>query len=500
MSRNYRKIIRNRKNRIARRLKNRFWPEQPDPMFSASNIHYEMADKAQGIACGGMGAIHLMCRKIGLVDDINEKVTVLKRHLPYHESDHVLNVAYNILAGGLRLEDIELRRNDEAYLNGLGAQRIPDPTTAGDFTRRFTPADTLALMEAVNTSRQRVWRLQPESLLEEAVIDVDGSIAPTLGECKEGMDISYKGIWGYHPLIVSLANTKEVLYLVNRPGNVPSHAGAVPWIDRAIELVRPHAKSVFVRGDTDFSFTGEFDRWTDAGVRFVFGMDANPGLVKLADSLSEARWRGLERVERTIQTEPREQPENVKERIVKERGYLNQRLEGEQVAEVDYQPGKCGRAYRLVILRKNITVERGENVLFDEIRYFFYITNRRDLAWHQVVQEANERCNQENVIAQLKGGVNAMRLPVRDLESNWAYMVMATLAWNLKAWFGLLMPQKHSGQQVVRMEFRTFQQSLIQLPAQIIRGGRRVIYRILSYNSWLKDFFATWEYLRVLQV
>ena len=500
MSRTYPKIIRNRKNRIARRLKDRFWTEQPKPMLAASNIHYEMADKTQAIACGGMGAIHLMCQRIGLVKDIDEKVEVLKRHLPYHESDHVLNLAYNILAGGQRMEDIELRRNDENYLNGLGAQRIPDPTTAGDFTRRFAPADTLALMEAINASRQRVWELQPEGFLEEAVIDVDGSIAPTLGECKGGMDISYHGIWGYHPLIVSLANTREALYLVNRPANVASHQGSVEWIDRAITLVRPHARSIFVRGDTDFSLTGEFDRWNDAGVKFVFGMDASPTLVNLAESLAESSWRGLGRVDRPVKTEPRARPENVKERIVQEREFVNQRLESEEVAEVEYQPGKCGRKYRLVILRKNLSVEKGEDFLFAEIRYFFYITNRQDLAWHEVVQQANQRCNQENLIAQLKGAVNAMRMPVDDLESNWAYMVMTALAWNLKAWFGLLMPVKSRGAEVVKMEFRSFLQRIILIPAQIIKAGGKVIYRIMSYNGWLKDFFSTWEFLRQLRV
>jgi hypothetical protein len=459
-----------------------------------------MSDKVRAVPCGGLGAIHLMARQIGLVDAINEKVTVLKRHLPYHESDHVLNLAYNILAGGVRLEDLELRRNDEAYLDGLGAQRIPDPTTAGDFTRRFSSADTSALMEAINAARQNVWNLQPESFLEEAVIDVDGSLAPTLGECKQGMDISYKGIWGYHPLIVSLANTKEVLYLVNRPGNVPSHDGFVLWLDRAIELVRPRARRIFVRGDTDFSHTAHFDRWTDSGVSFVFGMDASPALVKRAESLSEAHWRGLGRTEPEIKTEPRERPENVKERIVKEREFVNQRLESEEVAEVQYQPGKSDRAYRLVILRKNISVEKGEDYLFPEIRYLFYVTNRNDLARDQVVQQAHERCNQENVIAQLKGGVNAMRVPVRDLESNWAYMVMTALAWNLKAWFGLLMPNQASGERVVKMEFRTFLNAIVNLPAQIIHAGRKIIYRVLSYNTWLKDFFATWEYLRILPV
>ena len=208
-------------------------------MFSGRNIHYEMAEKTQGLVCGGIGAIHLLCQKIGLVDLLDQKVNVLKRHLPYHESDHVLNLAYNILAGGVRMEDIELRRQDECFLNGLGAQRIPDPTTAGDFTRRFRPEDIVDLMDAINAARQRVWQQQPEGFFSRAVIDVDGTIAKTLGECKEGMDISYTGIWGYAPLIVSLANTKEVLYLINRPGNAASHEGSGPWIDRAIALVQP---------------------------------------------------------------------------------------------------------------------------------------------------------------------------------------------------------------------------------------------------------------------
>jgi hypothetical protein len=499
VSRKYPKILRNRKRRIERRLEPRSWPEREKPMFTGSNIFYEMAEKTGAIGCGGIGAIHVLCQKIGLVDALNEKVVVLKRHLPYHESDHVLNIAYNIMAGGERLEDIELRRQDECFLNGLGAQRIPDPTTAGDFTRRFSPENIVSLMDAINEARQRVWQKQPEGFLAKAVIDVDGTIAPTLGECKGGMDISYKGIWGYAPLIVSLANTKEVLYLLNRPGNAPSHDGAAPWIDRAIDLVKPHAGQVHLRGDTDFSLTGNFDRWDEAGVTFTFGMDASPTLVALAQSLSEAQWRGLARAEREIKTEPRERPENVKEQIVREREFLNQRLESEQVAEFDYEPGKCQKSYRMVVLRKNLSIERGEKVLFDEIRYFFYITSRRDLAWYEVVQDANERCNQENVIEQLKNGVNAMRIPVNDLNSNWAYMVMAALAWNLKAWFGLMVPNRERGLELVKMEFRTFLGAILLLPTQIIRTGRKIIYRILGYNRWLKDFFATWERLRQLE-
>ena len=249
--------------------------------MKASNIHYEMAEKAQAVNCGGIGAIHLMVNKLGLRQEIDSRLHLLKKHLPYHESDHVLNLTYNALLDGVRLEDIELRRNDEAFLDGLGAQRIPDPTTSGDFTRRFKQEDILDLMETTNTVRQRVWTQQPVDFLTEALIDTDGTMAPTFGECKGGMALSYKGIWGYAPLVVSLANTNEVLYVVNRPGNVVSHEGCVPWIDRAIQLVAPHAGQITLRGDTDFTLTGELDRWDGQGVKFIFGMDAHPKVVNL---------------------------------------------------------------------------------------------------------------------------------------------------------------------------------------------------------------------------
>jgi hypothetical protein len=498
-------ILRQRKRRILKRIENRPGPERERPVISACNIHYELADRVQGLGCGGIGAMLLVARKTGLIGDIDDRLHLLKRHLPYHESDHVLNIALNILAGGHKLEHLELRRNDEVYLNALGAQRTPDPTTAGDFCRRFRLGDVLELMDAINAARLRVWKQQPAKFFNEAVIDADGTLVATDASCKQGIDMAYNGVWGYHPLVVSLANTQEPLFLANRSGNRPSHELAASFIDRSVALCRRAGfRSFLLRGDTDFTQTTHLDRWDDAGdIRFLFGIDAMPNLVALAEGLPESAFSFLERPEAPIKTVPRQQPQRHKQRIVEERGFETIHTLCETVAEFSYQPTACKRAYRVVVLRKLLATDKGQLRLFEKYRYFFFITNDSEMTAGEIVLAANGRCNQENLIAQLKGGVHALSTPVDDLMSNWAYMVMASLAWSLKAWAALLVPEaprhasKHRAekQTLLRMEFRTFRAAMIEMPCQIVRGGRRLVYRLMSWNPWQGVFLRLAERL-----
>jgi hypothetical protein len=464
-------------------------------MFTTGKVGYEIGANIEATCFGGVAAVHRLMTRLGLVEAIDTDLELLKLHLPYHESDHVLNLAYNVLCGGVRLEDIERLRHDTAYMNALGAELIPDPTTAGDFCRRFTAADVETLMDAINSVRPKLWGGRGKELLDPvAFIDTDGTIAATCGEHKAGMDMSYKGIWGYAPLIVSLANTKEVLYLVNRPGNQPSHCGAANWIDKAIDLVLPHAQRVCLRGDTDFSLTANFDRWAEQ-VDFIFGMDSIAALRSRAEALDETAWTRLERPGRPDSSsgQTRTRRQNHKQRIVTERGYLNIRLNGEDVAEFDYQPGKCARPYRVIALRKNLTKTRGEQALLDEIKYFFYVTTRRDLTAAEVVACANERCDQENVIEQLKNGVNALRVPLYDLVSNWAYMVIAALAWNMKSWWAMMLHHKADRREYIAMEFRRFVNSVIIIPAMIVRRARTITIRIIGYHPALGRSFSAWR-------
>jgi hypothetical protein len=325
------KTLANCKRRIERRLDKKDLRGCSRPMITASNIHYEIGGRSRGIAVGGIGALHALARQIGLIDALDRRLEVLQIHLPYHESDHVLALAYLPLCGGTCLQDLELLRNDEVFLDALGARRIPDPTTAGDFCRRFTPDSIQTLLDIVNDTRLRVWADQPDSFFEQAVIDMDGFLVETTGQCKDGMDIAYDGTWGYHALVLSLANTGEVLSVVNRSGNRPSQEGAAAQVDRSLGVCfRGGFRRALLRGDTKFAQTEHLDRWADdPRVRFIFGYEAAPKLKAIADDLPARAWKPLRRPARyAVKTRPRQRPDNVKEAVVTARGFERPRAGG----------------------------------------------------------------------------------------------------------------------------------------------------------------------------
>ncbi|MGB8877282.1 MAG: IS1380 family transposase, partial [Solirubrobacteraceae bacterium] len=201
--------------------------------------------------------------------------------------------------------------------------------------------------------------------------------------------------------------------------------------------------------------------------------------------------------ERQLATRPRRRPTNVKDEIVRQRGYKTIRPKTQEVVEFSYRPRACKQDYRVIALRKNLSIERGEDVLFDEYRYFFYITDDWELTADQVIAEAHQRCNQENLIGNLKSGVRALHAPVNTLFANWAYMTMASLAWTLKAWCALMLPvsprweEQHEQQRrrLLTMEFRTFRAALIDIPCQIVKTARYIRWRIQAWNPWLGIFF-----------
>lgn len=506
-----------RKRRLDERLdRNNYPPDMQQPVIHAQNIHYEVAGRAVGTAYGGIGLVQQLVRHVGLPEAIDARLHLFKVHLPYHESDHVLNLAYNGLCGGTCLEDLELRRQDEAYLNLLGAERIPDPTTAGDFCRRFGREDLQALNETYDVARKKVWSEQSVDFFAEAQIDADGTMVETGAECKQGIDYSYKGVWGYHPLVLTLANTGEVLRLKNRSGSRPSHEGAPALFDECIALCREAGfQRILLRGDTDFSQTEHLDRWHEQeDVGFIFGLDVSPGRHVDADELPDSAWKVLQRPPKyDVLTEPRCKPPRTKQQVVEKRQFKDIRLVSEEVAEMPYRPVACQHTYRLVIVRKNLEVsEPQQERLFEDYRYFLYLTNDWESTPEAIVFSANDRCQQENILAQL-AALRALHAPVDNLLSNEAYMLMTALGWNLKAWLALSLPEEappaessrkggkpaketsrpSPKQRLLGMEFRTFVSYFLRIPAQVVKTGRRLILRLLAYNHWQPIFLRLSE-------
>lgn len=468
-------------------------PKNTGPEMSGNGVVYDVSDKCRAVPYGGLGVMHKLARSVGLVDAIDRGLYILMFYKPYRESDHILNIVFNLLCGGRVLDDIEIRRNDAAFLDMLGARTIPDPTTAGDFCRRFREEHVWTLMNVVNDVRVGVWNRIEGFYDQTARIDADGTLVSTHGECKGGMDVSYKGTWGYHPLVVSLANTNEPLFIVNRSGNVVSHDGCVPVLDQAVQLCKSAGfKDVLLRGDTDFSLTPQFDRWTEQGVRFVFGYDARRPMVERADDIPDGDYTELVRkAEQAFAGKPRSKQPRTKLEVIRRRGFRNLTLESEELAEFEHKPGRAKGTYRIVVLRKTILEEKGQQCIGHVHRYFFYVTNDRSMTKAQVVRESNDRCRQENLIEQLKNGVRALHAPLNTLVANWAYMVIASLAWSLKAWFALLVPisprwrESHLAQRqrLLTMDFPTFVQLLMLIPAQIVHTARRIVVRLLAWRS-----------------
>jgi hypothetical protein len=298
--------------------------------------------------------------------------------------------------------------------------------------------------------------------------------------------------------------------IVNRPGNRPSHEGAADALDRAAAIcLRGGFRKILLRGDSDFSQTKHLDRWNNDGrVSFIFGYDAMPNLVDIADNLPENAWQTLHRREPPKpKTEPRQRRPNVKDALVREREFQTLRLQSEQVAEFPYRPIACTTEYRMVVVRKNISKEKGELRLVDDIRYFFYITNQWTPKPADIVlapHGANGRCQQENLIEQIHNGVHALHAPVDTLLSNWAYMVMTSLGWNLKAWAALSLPEtgrwaeKYRAEKawLLGIEFKTFINAFIAIPCQIVKQARRIVYRVLAYNPYQPIFFRLLDVLR----
>ena len=211
---------------------------------------------------GGLALAASLVRSLGIARDLDRELSLLASHRPFHESDHVLTYVYNLFAGGTCIEDIADLQTSEPARRMLGAARIPDPTTAGGFLRMFDAESLSALDQVINQAQEKVWkRHYDKKKAARAIVDLDSHVHPVYGDQKEGTDFTYKGSFGYHPLMISLAGTLECLRLVNRSGNTPSADGAENHLRELFPMLDRRFKQVIVRGDSAFAKQAIFDAY-----------------------------------------------------------------------------------------------------------------------------------------------------------------------------------------------------------------------------------------------
>jgi hypothetical protein len=470
------------------------WPETSGRVTRLPGLHLEVAPRSTVTPYGGLALASAFLKRFRVAQEIDERVHVLKIHLPFHESDHVLAQALNLYAGGECLEDQAALQHDEGVLRMLGACRLPDPTTAGDFLRRFderrNPGALAGLRAAIDAVQDAVWGKlagKRKKKRDLAVVDLDGHTKRLYGEQKEGADFDHKGRWSYNVLLASLAGSGECLAVRNRPGNLRSSNGAAELLKETLPRVKRRFADVLVRADSDFDRRDVREACEAEGAWFAFVAREASNRLAWAEAIPESAWKPFRtRAHRDSQARrgftARRKKHNRRRRRARARGYTDLKLVRQWVAEIPWTPPGSEKNYRMILRRQRIEQSEGQKYLFDFYRYRYVVTNLPN-SWsaEEVIDATYQRCDQENVIEQMSSGVALWRMPVAEFEGNCAWLEIGRLAWNLGKWIAqLALPPE-----VVRWEWKRYRHAFVYLAAEVIHRSRQRWLRFSPAHRFL---------------
>ncbi len=438
---------------------------------------------------GGLALAASLVRSLGIPGDLNRDLSLLSSHRPFHESDHVLTHVYNLYAGGTCIEDIADLQMSEPVRRILGANRVPDPTTAGDFLRRFDAESLRSLDRVIDQAQEKVWkRRYGKRKAARAVVDLDSCVRPVYGDQKEGTDFTYKGSFGYHPLVISLAGTLECLRLINRSGNEASAIGSEDHLRDLFPMLDRRFKEVIVRGDSAFAKQAIFDACEEAGHSFAIVSPQQQNFASLFEALPGEAWRPYrQRKKNELPARKRRKrgPNRRMERA-RARNKRDLQLKKQWIAEVPYQPDRSNQSYRLIARYQEIE-EHEQGHLFMLTRFRFILSNLpSSVSAQEAMDLTYQRCDQENLIEQLQSGVAAMRMPTGGMLSNAAFMTCARLAHNLKPWLAqLALPQE-----TMRWEWKRFRRAFVYCAARVVHASRQTHVRFASSHRFAAVIIA----------
>jgi hypothetical protein len=473
------------------------WPKTQGRVMRSPLLHLESDPRGEITHYGGLVLAQQFVRRFQVAQRLDSALVLFKRHAPYHESDHVLALAYTLYADGTCLEDQAVLQGSEAVRRMVGACRIPDPTTAGDFLRRFKTAhDVTQLSGVIDDIEEAVWSKLPGKIRrrrkkhEWALVDLDGHIKPLYGVQKEGADFSYNGCWSYQPLVVSLAGSGECLKVVNQPGSARSSDAAAKALREVLPRVGRHFRGAIVRGDTDFDRSDIFNAAMDEGAYFAIGGRMHPNRAALVERIAEENWKPF--IPRAKRAQQKGLPRhgytpNWRRSQAAKHGFRRLRTIAQWVSEIEYQPQGLAAPCRMIVRRVLIEETDGQGALFEHFRYRLVLTNLpRSYTARQIIDITYQRCDQENVIEQFGQGIAGWRMPVAEFMGNSAWLEIARLAWNLGKWIAqIALPSE-----VVRWEWKRFRRHFVYVAAKVLKLGRAWVVRLAGSHRFLPDILT----------
>ena len=463
-------------------------PRRNGPVLCHPKLRFS-SEASDTTPYGGLALAASLVRSLGIVKDLNRELSLLTSHRPFHESDHVLTHVYNLYAGGTCIEDIADLQTSEPVRRILGANRVPDPTTAGDFLRRFDAESLKSLNRVIDQAQEKVWkRRYGKKKAERAIVDLDSCVRPVYGDQKEGTDFTYKGSFGYHPLVISLAGTLECLRLVNRSGNEASAAGSEDHLRDLFPMLGRRFKEVIVRGDSAFAKQAIFEACEEAGHSFAIVSPQQQNFASLFEALPGEAWKPYrQRKKNEVPAcKRRRRGRNQRQERARARNKRDLQLKRQWIAEIPYRPERSDRTYRLIARYQEIE-EHEQGHLFMLTRFRFILSNLpSSVSAEKVMDLTYQRCDQENLIEQLQSGVTALRMPTGGMLSNAAFMTCARLAQNLKPWLA----QTTLPLETMRWEWKRFRRAFVYCATRVIHTARQTHIRIASSHRFTGAILA----------
>ena len=405
----------------------------------------------------GLSLFYAMAETLDIGEILDEHVRVKERESGYPESEHILALAANAFVGNDYVDDLEALREDVAIQRAIGRKEIPDPTTAGDFCRRFTLGHILQMNRAFGRIEQEVYRRRPE--IQVWTIDVDAKVHEVFGMKKEGAAKSYNGVYSLQILYAFVHETEELIHSELRSGNTHPGAKAVAFLRRLKRKIPAGVQEINLRSDSAL-YNKEVIVFCEAeGWGFTITADQTGPLRQQIEGLPEGAWQ-VDREDDSL-----------------------------AYAEVWYQPVKWPKAYRYLVRRERKPQKTGQGVLFAPLGYSYYavVTNRVGEV-QALLTTHDQKGAAERRIGQFTNEF-LRHLPLGGFMANWVYLLCAQLAYNLSLWLrDLVLPPFYRKKHIKRIR-----RCIGLVAAKVTSGGRQIRLKLSVLHRWWRDFVYAWR-------